>query len=164
MTRHFSPLHRFLHQQFLRLPQPVRPLRLILTAYFVIAVLYALATPAFEVSDEPLHVALAQHLANDSSLPIQQTGLSMEQAPWQQEGSQPPLYYAILAAMVQPFDRSDFALTWRHNPHSRQGRADAFDGVRGGNYQARDGLDWLEGYRDQLARSPLEAITVKAAE
>lgn len=127
MTRHFSPLHRFLHQQFLRLPQPVRPLRLILTAYFVIAVLYALATPAFEVSDEPLHVALAQHLANDSSLPIQQTGLSMEQAPWQQEGSQPPLYYAILAAMVQPFDRSDFALTWRHNPHSRQGRADAFD-------------------------------------
>jgi hypothetical protein len=44
------------------------------------------------------------------------------------------------------------------------GRQDAFDGVRGGNYQAPEGIDWLQGYRDQLDRSPLETIYVKAAE
>jgi phenylpropionate dioxygenase-like ring-hydroxylating dioxygenase large terminal subunit len=44
------------------------------------------------------------------------------------------------------------------------GREDAFDGVRGGNYQAPDGLDWMKGYQDQLDRSPLETIMVKAAE
>jgi hypothetical protein len=44
------------------------------------------------------------------------------------------------------------------------GRADAFDGVRGGNYQSPVDLDWLDGYRDQLDRSPLETIYVKAAE
>ena len=44
------------------------------------------------------------------------------------------------------------------------GRVDAFDGVRGGNYQAPEGIDWIEGYRDQIARSPLDTITVKAAE
>jgi len=104
-----------------------RPLRLILAAYLAIASLYALATPAFEVSDEPLHVAFAQHLASGGALPVQRPGLSMDQAPWQQEGSQPPLYYALLAMLAQPFDRSDFALVWRHNPHARQGRADAFD-------------------------------------
>ncbi len=104
-----------------------RTLRWIVAAYFALATLYALITPAFEVSDEPLHVAFAQHLANGGALPVQRSGLSMEQAPWQQEGSQPPLYYALLAVLAQLFDRSDFALVHRFNAHARQGRADAFD-------------------------------------
>jgi hypothetical protein len=113
-----------LRDGFMRIP---RALRTILAVYLALAALYAVATPAFEVSDEPLHVAFAQHLADGGALPVQRPGLSMEQAPWQQEGSQPPLYYALLAALAQPFDRSDFADAWRFNPHSRQGRADAFD-------------------------------------
>jgi len=99
-----------------RLARLPSPLQLILAAYVALATLYALATPAFEVSDEPLHVAFAQHLADGGALPVQRPGLSMEQAPWQQEGSQPPLYYAILAALAQPFDRSDFALVMALQP------------------------------------------------
>ncbi len=42
-----------------------------------------------------------------------------------QEGSQPPLYYAVMALVALPFDRSDWQdMVWP-NPHAMLGRADA---------------------------------------
>src|SRR4029453_9740851 len=43
-------------------------------------------------------------------------------APWRQEGSQPPLYYTIAALVTAPFDSSNWREIRRLNPHSDMGR------------------------------------------
>lgn len=87
--------------------------------------LYAVNAPLLDVSDEPRHYAFVQHLADGGALPVQRIGQSEREAPWHQEGSQPPLYYAVMSLLVRPIDRSDFAEFWRFNPHAQLGRADS---------------------------------------
>jgi hypothetical protein len=57
-----------------------------------LAVLYSVSTPIFEASDEVSHYAVVQHIADTGTLPVQQPGVK---SPWEQEGSQPPLYYLV---------------------------------------------------------------------
>lgn len=90
------------------------PLRLILAAYLALALLYAWATPPFEASDELWHVGMVQYIAETGQLPVQVVG---ESTPYEQEGSQPPLYYLLAAALVQPLDRGDFEAARQPNPH-----------------------------------------------
>ncbi len=94
------------------------PLILILAAYAVLALAYAWATPPLEASDELWHFGLIQHLAETGELPVQAPGV---ETPWEQEGSQPPLYYFIAALLVQPLDRSDFDAVRQPNPHAYAG-------------------------------------------
>lgn len=71
---------------------------LLLLTYGMIGLLFQWATPLFETPDEIWHVGMAAHLARGGSLPVQRPG---EDTPWRQEGSQPPLYYAMVAALTR---------------------------------------------------------------
>jgi hypothetical protein len=94
------------------------PLTIILCAYIVIAIVYGLVNPLFEAPDEPQHFMFINHLAGGHGLPVQGEGRSKE---WAQEGSQPPLYYALAALVVAPLDTSNIdELLW-FNPHVNMG-------------------------------------------
>lgn len=95
-----------------------RPLIAILVAYAALGLLYLTATPPLEASDEVWHMGMVQHIAETWTLPVQDPTIS---TPWEQEGSQPPLYYALAAALVTPIDRGDFDAARAPNPHAIAG-------------------------------------------
>ncbi|MCL5997273.1 MAG: glycosyltransferase family 39 protein [Chloroflexi bacterium] len=113
---------------------PLSPLRLsprmslerfalivILVSFIVAGVIYSVSTPFLDVSDEVRHYAMIEHLAQGNGLPVQNPA---QHGFYEQEGSQPPLYYALMALVALPFDRSDFMALAQFNPHARLGRAD----------------------------------------
>jgi 4-amino-4-deoxy-L-arabinose transferase-like glycosyltransferase len=108
---------------FTRVKQFTLPL--IVLVYLVAGVIHALTAPLLDVSDEPRHYAVIEHYANGGAMPVQRIGQTEDEAPWHQEGSQPPLYYALMSLVARMFDRSDFDTLWTFNPHARLGRADA---------------------------------------
>jgi 4-amino-4-deoxy-L-arabinose transferase-like glycosyltransferase len=61
------------------------------------------------------------HFATGGGLPVQRAGQTDAEAPWRQEGSQPPLYYWAAAALSAPFDASNWREIRRLNPHSDMG-------------------------------------------
>lgn len=97
---------------------PYTPLWVILPAYIALALVYAWATPPLEASDELWHVGMVDHLADTGSLPVQNPAVTTA---WEQEGSQPPLYYLMAAALVAPLDRTDFDTLRQPNPHVKAG-------------------------------------------
>ncbi|MCA9910042.1 MAG: DUF2142 domain-containing protein, partial [Anaerolineae bacterium] len=93
-----------------------RAAALILAAYLILATIYSLVTPPFEASDELWHYPMIQHLAdNGLQLPVQDPAV---QTAWRQEGSQPPLYYMLAAALTSWIDTSDMSYWRRINPHA----------------------------------------------
>ena len=70
---------------------------LILLAFIGLAVIYSLATPPFEAGDESRHYAVVKYMADTGRLPVQEPGEA--QIHWSHEGNQPPLYYALAAAL-----------------------------------------------------------------
>lgn len=100
----------------------MRPVYGLLISFLIIGGLFQIATPLFETPDEIWHVGMAAHLARGGGLPIQRPG---EETPWRQEGSQPPLYYALLAAMTHllqlPLD--DLEAVRLENQHAAPGNA-----------------------------------------
>lgn len=95
-----------------------RWLALVLAVYAVVAVIYSVATPIFEPPDEVFHFPVIDHIAATGTLPVQDPD---EETLWHQEGSQPPLYYALSAALVLPIDRNDLEQRQERNPHARIG-------------------------------------------
>ncbi len=93
-----------------------------LIAFVIAGLLYGLSTPLLDVSDEVRHYAMVEQLAQGKGLPVQNPA---QHGFYEQEGSQPPLYYALMALVALPFDRSDFMQLAQFNPHARLGRADA---------------------------------------
>ncbi|MBN8620343.1 MAG: hypothetical protein J0L63_15645, partial [Anaerolineae bacterium] len=88
----------------------------ILLAYLALAVIYSIVTPLFEASDELWHYPMVKYLAdNNFQLPPQDPA---NPAPWRQEGSQPPLYYMMAAALTGWIDTSDMDAVRRVNPHA----------------------------------------------
>ncbi len=88
----------------------------VLLAYVALALTYSVVSPPFEVSDELWHYPLVRHLAqNNFQLPLQD---SANIGPWRQEGSQPPLYYLLAAALTAGIDTSDMDNVRRINPHA----------------------------------------------
>lgn len=91
-----------------------RSLVLILGAFLVLGILYGIVTPLFEAPDEQWHFAFVRSLAQGNGLPQQTLPL---QHLARQEGSQPPLYYALAAAVTFWTVTSDYpAVVW-DNPH-----------------------------------------------
>jgi 4-amino-4-deoxy-L-arabinose transferase-like glycosyltransferase len=91
-------------------------LALILTGYVIVASLYSIVTPIFEVSDELWHYPMVKYLADHGlQLPPQDPA---SPGPWRQEGSQPPLYYILSAMLTAGIDTSDMDLARRINPHA----------------------------------------------
>ncbi len=89
-----------------------------LLAFIVLALLYSIATPIFEASDEVSHYAVIQHIADTGALPVQQPGVKTT---WDQEGSQPPLYYVLVSPLARLIDTRDAAERMYRNPHAVPG-------------------------------------------
>lgn len=96
-----------------------RWLALILGGFTVLAAIYNLMTPLFEASDELWHFPMVRYVADHRfGLPVQAAGQPDSAAPWRQEGSQPPLYYMLGAALTFWIDTSDMREVRRINPHA----------------------------------------------
>jgi hypothetical protein len=110
---------------------------------FTLFSLYSVATPLFEASDELWHYPMVMHLATGGGLPEQRAGQTDAEAPWRQEGSQPPLYYAVAALASAPFDHSNWREIRRVNPHAdmgvptRDGNANVVLHTQAGNFPWR---------------------------
>ena len=75
-------------------------LPLIVLLYFPLALLYGLVTPIYEGPDEIGHVLYVKHIAEGRGIPVQSRGYAVAYG-FGQEGSQPPLYYALNAGLVR---------------------------------------------------------------
>ncbi len=91
---------------------------MLLTAFVLLCAVYAWATPPFEASDELWHMGMVDYIATNGTLPVQNPDVPTR---YEQEGSQPPLYYAIGALLVRPIDRTDYDMLTQPNPHARVG-------------------------------------------
>ncbi len=98
-----------------------RSLSALLAIFFVAGAIYSVSTPILEASDELWHMAVVEHLSQGRGLPIQDPN---QHGFYEQEGSQPPLYYLFLAGFAGAFDLSDFRDRAQFNPHGKLGRAD----------------------------------------
>jgi len=100
-----------------RLTRP-RPIWVILLAYLGVATIYNVTVPLFETPDEYHHYFYVKHLADGNGLPVQ---VPERGDLWAQEGSQPPLYYALAALATRWIDTSDaYELLW-FNAHANIG-------------------------------------------
>jgi dolichyl-phosphate-mannose-protein mannosyltransferase len=103
-------------------PTPASPLPrslvLLLIVFILLGTLYAVTTPLFEISDELWHYPMVKYLADGNGLPVQDPAIP---TPWRQEGSQPPLYYAVMALATRWIDTSDLDQVRWLNPHVDNG-------------------------------------------
>lgn len=97
---------------------PLSPFQWVVVLFASLSLLYLFATPPFEASDELWHFGMVEYIAEEGDLPIQEPGAD---TPWMQEGSQPPLYYMISAALISPLDISDIEEYREPNPHVQAG-------------------------------------------
>jgi hypothetical protein len=93
---------------------------LILIVFTGLGVLYSIVVPPFEASDELWHYPMVKYIADHWSLPVQVPGV---ETPWRQEGSQPPLYYFLMAIATSWIDTSDMETVRHLNPHVDNGVA-----------------------------------------
>ncbi|MHB0859245.1 MAG: glycosyltransferase family 39 protein [Anaerolineae bacterium] len=89
----------------------------ILFVYLLLGITYSVVNPVLESPDEVRHYPYVKHLADGRGLPVQGAG----DAAWEQEGSQPPLYYALAAALTFWIDTDDLDDVRRLNPHVKVG-------------------------------------------
>ncbi len=101
--------------------RPSAPLRVILIAFTVLGLIYSAGVPVFEASDEVWHYPMVQHIAAHWTLPVQPLEPGAPSGPWRQEASQPPLYYAIAAALTAWIDTGDLEQMRHLNPHVAAG-------------------------------------------
>ena len=71
----------------------------LLLTFTALAVAYNAAVPPFEGADESTHYFYAKHVYCTGTLPVQQADAE-SRGLWEQEGSQPPLYYALVHSLV----------------------------------------------------------------
>lgn len=77
----------------------------ILILFLASCLIYDSSTPLFEGLDEVWHYAMVKRLADGDGLPIVHPGVDTA---WRQQGTQPPLYYSILAAATTWVDTGDY--------------------------------------------------------
>ncbi|HET7375797.1 MAG TPA: hypothetical protein VFK30_03755, partial [Anaerolineae bacterium] len=82
----------------------INPIGILLGIFVLLGLIYSITTPIFEAPDEPGHYQYVKYLAAGKGLPIQ----SFERAKLiVDEGHQPPLYYAMGAALTFWIDLSN---------------------------------------------------------
>jgi hypothetical protein len=139
----------------------MRLLALVLVLFVLLGVVYSVATPIFEASDERWHYPVVKHIADGQGLPIQDPGLS---TPWHQEGSQPPLYYLLSAGLTFWINTSDFADVQRPNPHAIVGLPQVIGNKNMMIHSDRESWPWqgtaLAVHLIRLVSVGLGAITV----
>lgn len=90
----------------------------VLVLFLALGVIYSLVTPIFEASDELWHYPVVKHIADGRGLPVQNPA---SPAMWNQEGSQPPLYYALAALATAWIDTDDLGERLWYNPNANVG-------------------------------------------
>lgn len=95
-------------------------LLLILALFVALGIAYSVVVPPFEASDELWHYPMVHFIATHWTLPVQDPA---NVGPWRQEGSQPPLYYALAAAATFWIDTSDMPQVRYLNPQADLGVA-----------------------------------------
>ncbi len=93
-------------------------LTLILTLFVAMGFWYSLAVPPYETPDELYHYPFVRHLAQGNPLPVQGAEAT---GPWNQEGSQAPLYYWIVGRLTAGIDQGDFEQLAIKNPRANMG-------------------------------------------
>jgi len=99
-----------------------RPAIFITLTFLSLAVAYNIAIPIFESPDELWHYPFVWHLARTGQLPVQDPANPQL---WGQEGSQPPLYYALTALVTAPLPADDLPALIYRNPHADIGAVKA---------------------------------------
>jgi hypothetical protein len=90
-------------------------LALLVTGIFLLlALTYSVIVPLFETPDEVWHYSFVWHLARTGELPLQDPA---DVQLWRQEGSQPPLYYALAASLTAFIPSDDLPDLIYPNPH-----------------------------------------------
>jgi 4-amino-4-deoxy-L-arabinose transferase-like glycosyltransferase len=97
---------------------------LLVTGFVLLAALYSVVNPLFEAPDEVWHYEYVRWLVEGQGLPRPE---DVGAAPWRQQGSQPPLYYALAAALTAPIPTDNATVAIRYNPHAAVGQGAAAD-------------------------------------
>ncbi len=112
---------------------------LIAIAFFLLATTYSFVTPIFEAPDELWHYPFVWHLARTGQLPVQDPN---QPQLWGQEGSQPPLYYALAAMITAPIPADDLPALIYRNPHADLGLVSADGNANIVVHTAREAWPW----------------------
>jgi len=90
-------------------------------------IVYSLATPVLEASDEFKHYPYAQYVQTHHDLPVLDPDICTwpppDDCPWLQDGGQPPAYYVLMAALTSWTDTSDLHDVRWMNGHAFVGDA-----------------------------------------
>lgn len=81
--------------------------------FFLIGLSYLYASPHFESPDSSFHTGVIKWIAETGTLPVQSAN---HEYMYGHEGSQPPLYYLLMALVWSAFDTSDFDDFYQPNP------------------------------------------------
>lgn len=94
----------------------------IVPLFIVLGVIYSLATPILEASDEFKHYPYVQYVQTHHDLPVLDLDICTwpppDDCPWLQDGGQPPAYYALMATLTSWIDTSDLHEVRWMNPHA----------------------------------------------
>ena len=90
---------------------------LTLLAFLALAGRYVTTTPALEMPDEPWHLLRIADMANKALPPGHASWVQAKPVPSVMK--QPPLYYWVGAALIQPFDWASDPSVYELNPHAR---------------------------------------------
>ncbi len=93
----------------------VRRLAAIIALFVALGIVYSLVTPIFEASDERWHYPVVRFIVDRHRLPVQDAS---KRTDWHQEGSQPPLYYLLGAALTAGVAGNDYDAAYTPNPHA----------------------------------------------
>ena len=102
----------------MRLVKPGFRIYVLLVLFVILGIVYSVAVPPFEASDELWHYPMVKTIADNWALPVQDPA---NVGPWRQEGSQAPLYYLISAVATAWIDTSDMEQIRWVNPHADNG-------------------------------------------
>lgn len=93
-------------------------LGLIVVVYVILGLTYSVISPIFEAPDESFHFFVIQHLHETGQLPVQDLAA---RTLYEQEGSQPPLYYLAGALLIAGVDTQAASANLRANPFANIG-------------------------------------------
>jgi 4-amino-4-deoxy-L-arabinose transferase-like glycosyltransferase len=111
---------------------PLSPIQWVLLFYAIFGLLFLWATPIFEASDEIWHFGAIETIRETGALPEYDLSdpehiyENNRDTIFRQEGSQPPLYYGLMALITAPIDISDAEQYRQENPHVRAGEPDSW--------------------------------------
>ena len=116
MTAPVAPATAAQAQTARALSRAKRWVTVLVLLHFALGLLYDRATPIFEAPDESFHFAFIRSLWQGGGLPVQDPA---QPGPWEQEGSQPPLYYLVMATFTRGLPTPDWDAVFVRNPFLR---------------------------------------------